>query len=488
MPLSPHLRPMLPCLATILVWFSRALILFDGNSGAFAGSPPNIVLIMLDNVGQEWFGCYGSEEHCTPNIDRPAADGLRVEHCYAPPVCGPSQSGFRLRAAARRNRVEVVAGEPWKRHTIDNSSRGADGVKLGDINRDGLTDIATGWEEGGEVRVYLNPGADDAKNKWPRVTVGRVKSAEDAVFTDLDNDGQPEVVSCTEGKTNTVYWHRFTGEPNEILQADKWTTHAFPVIASSQMWMQAASFNVDGQQGPDLLLASRNKDATIGWLQAPDRSTDIDQWKYHPLRNAGWVMSLIPHDMDGQGELDLLFTDRKGSRSGVFWMQNPGSQANQQRKAWTEHVIGAQGREVMFADVADVNGDGRQDVIAAVKPVDIMIFLQQPNGDWQPQTLSLPPENLGDAKAVKAADLNGDGLTDLVFTCENAKGSREGIVWLQQQRDAAWQLHSLGGPDGVKFDIVQVLDLDADGDLDILTCEERDQLGVVWYENSIREQ
>ena len=39
-------------------------------------------------------------------------------------------------------------GEPWNRHTIDNSSRGADGIRLLDVNADGLLDIATGWEEG----------------------------------------------------------------------------------------------------------------------------------------------------------------------------------------------------------------------------------------------------------------------------------------------------------------------------------------------------
>jgi arylsulfatase A-like enzyme len=69
--------------------------------------PPNIVFILLDNVGQEWFGCYGSEENCTPNIDRLAREGVRIENCYAAPVCGPSRTmlltgryphstGFRL--------------------------------------------------------------------------------------------------------------------------------------------------------------------------------------------------------------------------------------------------------------------------------------------------------------------------------------------------------------------------------------------------------
>jgi arylsulfatase A-like enzyme len=72
-----------------------------------AEPPPNIVFMMLDNVGQEWFGCYGSEENCTPNIDRLAREGVRVENCYAAPVCGPSRTmlltgryphstGFRL--------------------------------------------------------------------------------------------------------------------------------------------------------------------------------------------------------------------------------------------------------------------------------------------------------------------------------------------------------------------------------------------------------
>jgi arylsulfatase A-like enzyme len=61
------------------------------DAGAATGRP-NVVFILLDNVGQEWFGCYGSQEGCTPNIDRLARTGVRAEHCYAPPVCGPSRT------------------------------------------------------------------------------------------------------------------------------------------------------------------------------------------------------------------------------------------------------------------------------------------------------------------------------------------------------------------------------------------------------------
>ena len=53
---------------------------------------PNIVFILIDNCGKEWFGCYGSEENCTPNLDRLARGGLMVSNCYTPVVCGPSRT------------------------------------------------------------------------------------------------------------------------------------------------------------------------------------------------------------------------------------------------------------------------------------------------------------------------------------------------------------------------------------------------------------
>ena len=399
------------------------------------------------------------------------------------PLCLILLSALTAMAGEISSTVVTVPGEPWKRHAIDNTSQGADGVKLGDINRDGLPDVVTAWEEGGVVRLYLNPGHAKARDPWPRVTVGRVPDGEDAIFADLDGDGRLEVISCTEGKTRTVFWHRFTGKDGDWLNPAKWSTQAFPVTANAQWWMQAVVMDLDGANGMDLMLASKNKGGSIGWLQSPSDPALPGDWKFHPLREAGWIMSLITADMDADGDLDLIFSDRKGSRTGVFWLENPGAQATREHAAWKEHAIGAAGRQVMFADLADVNGDGLSDLAVAVKPADIVLCLQQPGGHWKEQVITLDAGNLGDAKAVKAAEINGDGLTDLLFTCENAKGKLEGIVWLEQQKAGPWKQHHLGGPEGLKYDLMQTLDLDGDGDLDVMTCEERDQLGVIWYEN-----
>ena len=62
-------------------------------------------------------------------------------------------------------------------------------------------------------------------------------------------------------------------------------------------------------------------------------------------------------------------------------------------------------------------------------------------------------------------------------------------MWMSYREavtEPSWDAHEISGPEGSKFDLVQLLDLDEDGDLDVLTCEERDNLGVIWYENPTR--
>ncbi len=62
-----------------------------GSLAAAEAKKPNIIFILADDLGIDNVGCYGSDKHQTPNIDRLAASGTRFETCYAAPVCGPSR-------------------------------------------------------------------------------------------------------------------------------------------------------------------------------------------------------------------------------------------------------------------------------------------------------------------------------------------------------------------------------------------------------------
>ncbi|MCA9247612.1 MAG: sulfatase [Planctomycetales bacterium] len=58
-------------------------------------SAPNIVVMLADDLGYGDLACYGSEVLKTPNIDRLAAEGLRLTDCYAAaPNCSPARAGL----------------------------------------------------------------------------------------------------------------------------------------------------------------------------------------------------------------------------------------------------------------------------------------------------------------------------------------------------------------------------------------------------------
>jgi arylsulfatase A len=54
--------------------------------------PPNILLILADDVGREVLGCYGGTSYETPHLDRLAAQGMKFDRFFVCPVCHPSRT------------------------------------------------------------------------------------------------------------------------------------------------------------------------------------------------------------------------------------------------------------------------------------------------------------------------------------------------------------------------------------------------------------
>ena len=382
------------------------------------------------------------------------------------------------------------AGQPWACHIIDESSRGADGVKLADINGDGLMDIATGWEEGGVTRIYLNPGPDKSKTHWPMATVGKTPSVEDAVFADLDGDGALDVVSCSEGGTKKIYVHWSPRNHADLLFANKWQQAVLPDSEMhSQQWMFAWPMQVDGRNGVDLIAGSKGRNAQIGWFAAPKNGRNLAGYRWHPISQAGWIMSIWKRDMDEDGDIDVVVSDRRGPLCGCRWLENPGY-GPMQTKPWKNHLMGAGGKEVLSMVLADLDGDGLQDAVVAVKEMQLFFLkrLDKAGLKWRTHVISADFK-AGNTRAVVVADVNGDKQKDLVLTTWNAK-AKHGVLWLEYKytpEDKEWMPHQISGTEkGIKYDRIEMLDLDRDGDLDLLTCEEREGnggMGVFWYEN-----
>lgn len=56
-----------------------------------AADKPNIIFIMVDDLGKEWISCYGAEGIETPNIDKLAAEGMKFASAYCMPQCTPTR-------------------------------------------------------------------------------------------------------------------------------------------------------------------------------------------------------------------------------------------------------------------------------------------------------------------------------------------------------------------------------------------------------------
>jgi arylsulfatase A-like enzyme len=99
-----------------LVAVCTALALLAPNSARAAERPPNIVLIIADDLGMHELGCYGQKLIRTPNIDKLAAGGMKFTHFYAGcAVCAPSRcalmTGKHMGHATSRNNRQLKKGE-----------------------------------------------------------------------------------------------------------------------------------------------------------------------------------------------------------------------------------------------------------------------------------------------------------------------------------------------------------------------------------------
>ena len=316
----------------------------------------------------------------------------------------------------------------WARHTIDGTLEGADGVRLADVNRDGWQDIVTGWEESGQVRVYKT-GPQKARQPWPAVTVGKVASPEDAVFADLDQDGQMDVISSCEGSNRSVYVHWAPTESVNYRNASRWETEPIPALQGQAMWMFTTPGDIQwGWEGPIWSSGPRKK-ATIGWLEAPtSHLASLWIWQWHPLQAIGWIMTIRVMDMDRDGDLDILFSDRKERASGIYALINPSN--GQSMGFWKKILIGARGEEVMFMDVLSKE-EKTWSIWAAISSRQIQRFtFQTESFERTQESIWKFGDDFGTSKAVVAGDLDSDGKMDLVVSCENANDAKSGVFWL----------------------------------------------------------
>jgi uncharacterized sulfatase len=87
---------------------------------SFAAPSPNLVVVLIDDMGWGDFSCFGNKNAQTPNVDRLAAEGVRFSQFYVnSPICSPSRCALTTGQYPQRWRITSFLN-----HRADNERRG----------------------------------------------------------------------------------------------------------------------------------------------------------------------------------------------------------------------------------------------------------------------------------------------------------------------------------------------------------------------------
>ncbi len=200
-------------------------------------------------------------------------------------------------------------------------------------------------------------------------------------------------------------------------------------------------------------------------------------------------------DLDGDGRRDVLVAslgqffptdDKLGS---VVWLR-----AIEGGRFEPGTILDGVGR-VADVQAADFNGDGRLDLVVAVfgwRNTGEILYLENRTSDWsRPEFTAQQVDDRHGAIHVPIVDLNRDGRPDFVALISQ---EHERVVAFLNQGDGAFQKEELFAAPHPSYGCsgIQVVDLDADGDDDVLLTNgdvlDRPYLlkpyhGVAWLEN-----
>lgn len=319
----------------------------------------------------------------------------------------------------------------------------------GDLDLDGHLDLAWTEYSPGKLVSALWQGDGDygsALEVDDDTTV-------DAAAGDLDGDGDDDVVVATTGSLKV---HR--ADAGALTAVASWravgTAHGVAVT------------DLDGDGFQDVVSWGRSSATTPPvWISWGDGSMALGETTSISPEGATYVSQFHAGDIDGDGLLDLVMTDTLDAVISLYRADGPRSYV----AAGTLSLHDGSSFDASKQTVlADLDGDGDLDLVGDdYGTANLQVFTNDGTGSFAPAWR----EEVGNIATLRAADLDGDGATDLLVAFE--VGGQLAILWGDNSA-VAWEREDIG-TSWATTDALDLVDFTGEGHLDLVTCT-NDQL------------
>ncbi|MGK6350063.1 FG-GAP repeat domain-containing protein [Parapedobacter sp. DT-150] len=285
-----------------------------------------------------------------------------------------------------------------------------------DVDQDGWADVIRVGFPGKEVTWYQNP--KNEPGHWKEHVIHATFGNETPLLVDVDGDDRPDLVG-NDPEARQVIWLRAPNKPGDTI----WVKHVVSTVADLGTHqythgLGAEDLNGDGRR--DILI---NK----GWWEAP-AAHNGEPWLFHATDFGGDCAQMYTYDVNQDGLLDVISSS--AHHYGIWWYEQQQDGADSSK--WIRHVIDSTFSQSHGLLLKDMNGDGNPDLITgkrffahnghdpgAREPA-VLYWYEHTPGKEPYWTAHQVDDNSGVGLHVVVEDVDGDGRQDIVAS--NKKG------------------------------------------------------------------
>jgi len=267
---------------------------------------------------------------------------------------------------------------------------------------------------------------------------------------DIDGDGDIDFLGLSSSSFAPSVWVENLGEGN-------FNTHQITGFENSS----DRKFSVDLDNDGDIDFLGSNNIHTY-WLE----NTGGGNFIFEVLQNVPYLRVFKPHDLDGDGYIDLFGTNGFSEIATIYWYKNDGFQN------FTQHTLVNSSFSInsLFEGYEDIDNDGDVDIMASfdtsISPRKHVYVLLENDGSNNYTERIIDSDASSYTRRHHIFDMDGDGDKD-IFTAVNNSSNIGEAIWYENTGTLNFTKHVLHNM-GFQLRGYDLIDVDNDGILDFV--------------------